>query len=240
MIIKELSVFAPGTSNGNDKAMKQIILAVSVLCVVICGCRREPVIEDQPVKNMAISQPGEVDEPAKQAAAKKESKLGPDNVYKVDAKRYYNAVIPVGAVEIAVGEADTRFYVPDMRASDVISFLEKYFPYQNLKKGENRYLVDAALLEQYMDDSIIPQLDPNIIKPSVESAVGITVFWNQGKHYYEWIYTDPMERVRAAERDAVVRERIQKRDVNLIPEQKVVPSNDSPGNMVNAKMAEIH
>ena len=219
--------------------MKQTILVITALLVAFCGCHREPTIEDQPVKEIKISQPGAAETPVEKAVVKRNSMLGPDKVYKVDAKRYYNTVIPIGAVEISVGEADTRFYVPDMKASDVLAFLTKYFPYQKLSKGDNRFVVEGKLLEQYEDDSIIPQLDPNIIQPSASSVIEITVFWSPSKENYEWKYADPMERVRAAERDVDIKEKIEKREAILNPAQKVVQSNDSPGLMVGSGISEI-
>lgn len=218
--------------------MKKIILIFIALFIAVCGCHREPSIEDHPVKKIEISKPGEFIKP-EQKGDKKDLLLGADKIYKVDARRYYNTVIPMGAVEISVKTSETRFYVPDMKSPEVWAFLNKYFPYQAKKRLDNRFIVEGKLMEQYADDSIVPQFDPNIIKPTADSVIDITVFWNQNKKYFEWKYTDPMERVRGAEADRAAQAKAEENNLNLNPVQNVAPSNDSPGLMVNSEPSEI-
>lgn len=204
------------------------ILALTFLCF---GCHGESSIDNVPVSDIEISQPPIVTPPVKS-----EPVHGDDGIFKVSDQRYYNAVVPFGFVELECSDRECRFYVPKMNRNDVEGFLDKYFPYQVHGEFNNidTFEVFAAIKPEFQDDSIIPALDMNVTKPTPETAVEISVFINKRENRYEWIYRDPMNRVRDAEIDAEVLAKEKIRDEEIAAARQEKPSDDSEGMMVNA------
>lgn len=167
------------------------VLGISILGCILGGCKKESdeKIENVPVEEIPISQPPEI-----QLTKPSEPKWNIDGVWKVEKDlKYYNAVVPLGAIEISSNEKETRFYVKNMDSSEAKKFIAKYFPYQTLK-----YFPAVDLIElyqsrnpQYDDDSVVPDLDPDIVKPEAGHEVAITVYWSSRNEWYEWIYHDP-------------------------------------------------
>ncbi len=191
--------------------MKTAIYVIFVVAVMLCGCRREPTIEDVPVGNIATSQPPEYE--VKKAP---EPVLNTDGVYRLSEVRYFGAVVPFGAIEKSCTEEECRFYVPGMMQGDVERFLKKYFPYQKLTYYPRVVVYDLLpeLKPEYAEDGIIPTFDPNIEKPTPENAMEMHIYWDRQEMVYQWIYKNPFKR-------PVQLEEIQGPDIE--PEDPVVP-----------------
>ena len=197
------------------------VLGIFILGCFLTGCKKESeeTIENVPVEEISISQPPEVQlvEPA-------EPKWNMDGVWKVEkGLKYYNAVVPLGAIEISANEKETRFYVKNMVSSDAKRFIAKYFPYQTLK-----YFPAVDLIElyqsrnpEYDDDSVVPDLDPDIVKPEPGQEVAITVYWSSRNEWYEWVYHDPF---------------YNPTDPEISPDEE--NKNIDPDNMAEAEMME--
>ena len=202
------------------------VLGIVILGCFFTGCKKESdeTIESVPVEEIPISQPPEV-----QLVKPAEPKWNIDGVWKVEKDlKYYNAVVPLGAIEISANEQETRFYVKNMDSGEAKKFIAKYFPYQNMK-----YFPAVDLIElyqsrnpQYDDDSVVPDLDPDIVKPEPGQEVAITVYWSSRNEWYEWVYRDPFYNVPAPE----------------IPEQEKTPEEGNydiePANIEKAEMME--
>lgn len=174
---------------------RKIIVFSMLFAGMFCcfGCKnKEPVIENLPVDNIAPSEP-----PAFEAPVKNESPYGGDGIYKVSDKRYFGAVIPRNAVEISCENDSCSFYVPNMMSSDIKNFLAKYYPYQKLKHFGTLdvFELSSDIKPEFADDAIVPELDPNVVKPIPESAVEIKVYWNKRENRFVWVYYDPMIRL---------------------------------------------
>ncbi|MBQ9242407.1 MAG: hypothetical protein IJ165_04140 [Proteobacteria bacterium] len=168
---------------------RKIVLVLS--CLAMAGsvaCHREEKIEETPVAEIEVSEPPEYVVPEKQVV-----RYAEDGIYKIDDKRYYGAVVPVGANELSKSDSDVHFCVPGMSMADIEFFVDKYFPYQNRKKyaASDVLEVYSTIKEAYAGGDVVPTLDVNVIRPTAESAVAIRVFWNEKMQCYEWVYQDP-------------------------------------------------
>ena len=168
------------------------VFTIACTLLFLNNCKKEETIENTPVSQIEVSEPPE--QPAPPPV--KISPFSEEGIYKISDLRLYNAVTPFGAVKLSEDDQESRFYVPDMMSQDISKFLDNYFPYQ---KKQHYVRVDTfevypSLLPEFADDAIVPTTDPNIIKPTPETAVSIRVFWNQSKLYYEWIYRNPLTR----------------------------------------------
>ena len=200
--------------------------------IFLCSCRNEPSIENVPVSEIDVSQPPKIPEPKVV-----ESPYGDDGVYKISEIRYYNAVVPFGAVELGCTENECRFYVPKMLRWNVIQFLEKYFPYQKMAKitDGDSFKIFAEFKPEFQDDAIFPTLDVNVMKPTTETIIEVSVFWNKQKNYFEWIYSDPAYRVRVNQMSEKLEAEIKMENEVFESEHQPQPSHDSPGLMVDPR-----
>ncbi|MBO4350955.1 MAG: hypothetical protein J6A01_08430, partial [Proteobacteria bacterium] len=164
------------------------ILAISCMLLFLNSCKKEETIENTTVSEIEVSVPPQ-EPPAPPVRISPFDEFG---LYKISDLRFYNAVTPFGAVNLSEDDQEARFYVPDMMSKDISKFLDNYFPYQRKQRYVRLDIFEVypEILPEFKDDAIIPTTDPNIIKPTPETAVSIRVLWNQSKHYYEWIYHD--------------------------------------------------
>ncbi|MBQ9816912.1 MAG: hypothetical protein IJM59_05525 [Proteobacteria bacterium] len=173
-----------------------IIVGVAGL-VMVCGCKKDPpAIDAVPVEEIVPSEP-----PVYEVPVKKESPYGPDGVYKASEKRYYNVVTPVYAEEISCENESCSFFVPGMMMTDITNFLKKYFPYQefNHYPAVDVFEISPKIKPEFEGDAVVPELDPNVQKPSPETAVEIKVYWNRRENKYIWVYSNPMLRLNPPE-----------------------------------------
>lgn len=169
-----------------------MLLGGLALCACLFGCNRQT-IDNVPVDDIEPSQP-----PAFEKPVVKEPVFGVDGVYKISDKKYFGAVVPVGAVEIGCDKEQCRFYVPNMMATEVKYFLEKYFPYQKMERFArvNSFEVYPEIKPEFADGSIVPDADINVVHPTPETAVYIQVYWSKSESRFNWKYQNPIVRQR--------------------------------------------
>lgn len=215
------------------KKLSVLVLGMVVLCMA--GCKSESRIDDVPVSEIEPSTPPVVSEPVKLDPVQ-----GADGVFKISDKRYFNAVVPFGATEVTCTEDDCRCFVPRMNQEDVIRFIDKYFPYQEhgIYRKVDMFEVYPKIKPEFADDSIIPSMDPNVIKPTADTAVEIHVFRNKREKRYEWTYIDPLKRVRDRERDEAVLAQMRAEAEAYESAHQVKPSDDSEGEMMKADVRD--
>lgn len=168
---------------------RKIVFILSCLSMAgTVACHRDERIEETPVAEIDVSEPPEYVVPEKQVV-----RYAEDGIYKIDDKRYYGAVVPVGANDLSKSDSDVHFCVPGMSMADIEFFVDKYFPYQNRKKyaASDVLEVYSTIKDAYAGGDVVPTLDVNVIRPTAESAVAIRVFWNEKMQCYEWVYQDP-------------------------------------------------
>ncbi len=172
-----------------------MLLGGLALCACFFGCSRQT-IDNVPVDDIEPSQP-----PAFEKPAVKEPVFGVDGVYKISDKKYFGAVVPIGAVEIGCDTEQCSFYVPNMMATEIKYFLEKYFPYQKMERFArvNSFEVYPEIKSEYGDGSIVPDADINVVHPTAETAVYIQVYWSRSESRFNWKYQNPMVRQRVLE-----------------------------------------
>lgn len=188
------------------------------MAMPMLACHREEKIEDTPVAEIKVSEPPEYEVPEKHVV-----RYGNDGIFKVADHKYFGVVVPIESVEISKSDEEIRFYVPGMSMTEIMFFLDKYFPYQKYKKYTKVEVIEvfSELKEEYADGSIVPSLDVNVVRPTEENAVSMRIFWDPREQRFEWIYRNP--ELRKANRVEFLADGDA---VPPVPEKFVMPSDE--------------
>lgn len=155
---------------------------------VLSGCREKATIESVPVESIEVSTPVK-------APVEEEAESVHYDAFGIrlvnEERRLYGAVIPEGAIELRTSNQETAFYVEGMVGSQILAFLEKYFPYQKVTWGRkaNVFIVSSSIKPEFQGEGIVPDLNKNVVKP--ENPLYIRIFFDKARNAYIWTYRDP-------------------------------------------------
>ncbi len=168
--------------------LKCVIFGTLMLVVFgVYGCHAKDNASEGdyiPLEQVVISEP-----PAYEVPVKPKRQIGDDGVWEADSETLFGFARPKGA---KILECDAQRYcefsMPLMSKSQLIAFIDKYYPYQKLNRypAIDTFEILPEIKEEFLEDGIVPSFDRLIFKPAEDEASSITIAWSKKENCYVW------------------------------------------------------
>lgn len=168
--------------------MKSKLFCTYLLCVLSLGLFAcSPKAVETPQEEAPISEP-----PVYVAPPKVENRYDAEFRTRLADKRYFGAAVPFGYEELGCSESGCRI-ATYMSLSDVLKFVEYYFPYQVIEILRNDELIHITknIRAPFLDGGVLPVLDVHQVRPLAGLEIDVRISWNREASRYEWQYSDP-------------------------------------------------
>lgn len=115
-----------------------------------------------------------------------------DGVVLLAAEKFYGAAVPAPHQALGCSIEGCRIAVY-MSGGEIEKFLRRYFPYQRFEHNPitNAYTVYDELIQDSQPNTVVPNLDKNVVQPSKEEAVKVEAAWIEDLGRFEIQYHNP-------------------------------------------------